>query len=194
LIRIVYTAALLWLSLYALQSLALTLLYLRHRRTVASRADIADGDWPHVAVQLPVYNERHVVERLIDAAATLDYPADRLTIQVLDDSTDDTTALAEARAAYHRQAGINVQVLHRADRQGFKAGALAWGLTRTEAEVVAVFDADFRPQPDFLRRTVPVLQAHPDAGMVQTRWTHLNEEYSPLTRVQSLALDGHFVI
>lgn len=193
-IRIVYTAALVWLSLYALQSLALTLLYLRHRRTVASRADIADGDWPHVAVQLPVYNERHVVERLIDAAATLDYPADRLTIQVLDDSTDDTTALAEARAAYHRQAGINVQVLHRADRQGFKAGALAWGLTRTDAEVVAVFDADFRPQPDFLRRTVPVLQAHPDAGMVQTRWTHLNEEYSPLTRVQSLALDGHFVI
>lgn len=193
-IRIVYTAALVWLSIYALQSLVLTLLYLRHRRTAAPRADIAEGNWPRVAVQLPIYNERHVVERLIDAAAALDYPSDRLTVQVLDDSTDDTTALAEARAAQHRLAGLDVQVLHRTDRQGFKAGALAWGLAQTDAEIVAVFDADFRPQTDFLRRTVPVLLAQPDAGMVQTRWTHLNEEYSPLTRVQSLALDGHFVV
>jgi cellulose synthase/poly-beta-1,6-N-acetylglucosamine synthase-like glycosyltransferase len=194
LIQAVYTAALVWLSVYALQSLALSLLYLRHRREHAPQAAIADADWPAVTVQLPIYNERHVVERLIDAAANLDYPADRLTVQVLDDSTDDTTALAEARAAYHRGRGLDVRVLHRTDRQGYKAGALAWGLAQTSAEIVAVFDADFRPLPDFLQRTVPVLLAQPDAGMVQTRWTHLNEEYSPLTRVQSLALDGHFVV
>lgn len=193
-IQTVYTAALVWLSLYALQSLVLTVLYLRHRREHALQLDVAAAAWPRVTVQLPVYNERHVVERLMDAAAALDYPVDRLTIQVLDDSTDDTTALAEARAAYHRGRGIDVRVLHRTDRQGYKAGALAWGLARTDAEIVAVFDADFRPQPDFLRRTVPVLLAQPDAGMVQTRWTHLNEEYSPLTRVQSFALDGHFVV
>ena len=147
-----------------------------------------------MAVQLPIYNERHVVERLIDAAAALDYPADRLEIQVLDDSTDDTTAIAEARAAYHRALGVDVQVLHRPERGGFKAGALAWGMGQTGAEFIAVLDADFRPHPDFLRLTIPPMVARPDVGMVQARWSHLNEEYSPLTRVQSLALDGHFVV
>ncbi len=191
---VIYTLTLLWLSAYSLQALILTVLYLRHRRTAAPEADAALQAWPKVAVQLPVFNERHVVERLIDAAAALDYPRDRLEIQVLDDSTDDTTALAEARAAYHRSRGVNVQVLRRPDRRGFKAGALAWGLAQTDAEFLAVFDADFRPRPDFLRRTIPVLLSQPDTGMVQTRWSHLNDEFSPLTRVQALALDGHFVV
>ena len=106
----------------------------------------------------------------MDAAAGLDYPADRLEIQVLDDSTDETTALAEARAAALRDRGVNVRVLRRGERSGFKAGALAWGLAHTDAEYVAVFDADFQPHPDFLRRTIPVLVAHPEAGMAQTRW------------------------
>lgn len=191
---VIYTLTLLWLSAYSLQALILTVLYLRHRRGAASRIDAALEAWPKVAVQLPVYNERHVVERLIDAAASLDYPRDRLEIQVLDDSTDDTTALAEARAAYQRSRGVNVRVLRRPDRSGFKAGALAWGLAHTDAEFLAVFDADFRPRPDFLRRTIPVLLSQPDVGMVQTRWSHLNDEFSPLTRVQALALDGHFVV
>lgn len=193
-VTVLYTLTVLWLSVYALQSLFLTILYLRHRRDVAPAVQVKDGEWPHVVVQLPVYNERHVVERLIDAAAALDYPRDRLEIQVLDDSTDDTTPIAEARATYHRARGVNVRVVHRSERGGFKAGALAWGLEQTDAEFTAVFDADFRPRPDFLRRTIPVMLARPDVGMVQTRWSHLNEEYSPLTRVQSLALDGHFVV
>ena len=183
-----------WLSVYGLQSVLLTLLYWRHRKDSVPTVNVADGDWPRVALQLPIYNERHVIQRLIDAAASLDYPRDRLEIQVLDDSTDETTALAEARAAYHRRLGVNIQVLRRPDREGYKAGALAWGQAQTDATFIAVFDADFRPHPDFLRRTISVLLACPDAGMVQTRWAHLNESYSPLTRVQALALDGHFVV
>jgi cellulose synthase/poly-beta-1,6-N-acetylglucosamine synthase-like glycosyltransferase len=194
LIYFVYIVAICWLSLYALQSLLLTLLYTLHRRDPIPVVQPAADAWPRVAVQLPVYNERHVVERLIDAVAGLDYPADRLEIQVLDDSTDDTTHLAETRAAHHRSRGVDVHVLRRPDRQGYKAGALAYGLAQTDAELLAVFDADFRPRPDFLRCVIPALLARPDVGMVQARWSHLNEEYSPLTRVQSLALDGHFVV
>ncbi len=155
---------------------------------------MADGEWPAVVVQLPIFNERYVVERLIDAAVALDYPRDRLVVQVLDDSTDDTTAIAEACAARHRAEGTDVRVLHRVDRSGFKAGALAWGLGQVDGEFVAVFDADFRPKPDFLRRTIAAMVARPDAGMVQTRWSHLNDNYSYLTHAQSLALDGHFVV
>lgn len=189
-----HTVVALWLSLYGFQALALTLLYFRHRRASLPAERPTEGAWPAVVVQLPIYNERYVVERLIDAAAGLDYPRERLTIQILDDSTDDTTAIAEARAALHRAAGMNVQVLHRIDRSGFKAGALAFGLAQTNAEFVAVFDADFRPKPDFLRKTIPAMLADPRAGMAQTRWSHLNDEYSLLTHAQSLALDGHFVV
>ncbi len=193
-IVVIYTLTLLWLSVYGFQALLLTLLYWRHRQRQAETPGGEIEAWPKVAVQLPIFNEKHVVERLIDAAATLDYPADRLEIQVLDDSGDETTALAEARAAFHRARGVNVRVLRRPDRSGFKAGALAWGLAHSDAEFLAVFDADFRPRPDFLRRTIPALLARPDVGMVQTRWSHLNDEYSPLTRAQAVALDGHFVI
>lgn len=189
-----YAVVALWLSLYGFQALALTVLYFRHRRASSPAAAIAESDWPSVVVQLPVFNERYVVERLIDSAAALDYPRDRLIIQVLDDSTDDTTEIAAARAAFHRNAGIDVRVLHRDDRRGYKAGALAWGLRQVDGEFAAVFDADFRPRPDFLRRTIAALTARPDVGMVQTRWSHLNDEYSYLTHVQSLALDGHFVV
>ena len=193
-----YTVVALWLSLYGFQALALTLLYLRHRRASSPAALVPEDEWPTAVVQLPVFNERYVVERLIDAAVQLDYPRDRLVIQVLDDSTDDTTAIAEACAARHGAAGTDVRVLHRTDRSGYKAGALAWGLMQIEAErsaeFVAVFDADFRPRPDFLRRTVAALLARPDAGMVQARWSHLNDNYSYLTHAQSLALDGPFVV
>ncbi len=194
LVRFLNAVAILWLAVYGFQALLLTVLYFRHRRETAPGIEPEDGDWPHVAVQLPVYNEQHVIERLIDAAAALDYPSDRLEIQVLDDSTDETTALAEARASYHRQRGLHVDVIRRPTRAGYKAGALAWGSSRTAAEYLAVFDADFRPRPDFLRRTIPRLNANPEVGVVQTRWSHLNDVYSTLTRVQALALDGHFVV
>jgi cellulose synthase/poly-beta-1,6-N-acetylglucosamine synthase-like glycosyltransferase len=194
LIGFLHTLCVVFLSIYGVQAILLTLLYLRHRSEGADALE-PDGDsWPLVAIQLPVYNELHVVQRLIDAAAALDYPGRRLEIQVLDDSVDETTQLAQARAEYHRDKGVQVNVLRRPSREGFKAGALAWGLQHTRADFVAVFDADFSPRPDFLRRTIPTMLAHPEVGVVQTRWSHLNESYSPLTRVQALALNGHFVV
>jgi cellulose synthase/poly-beta-1,6-N-acetylglucosamine synthase-like glycosyltransferase len=194
LLQVMNAAMAFCLAIFGVQAFILTFLYLRHRRDDLAPADMTGRVWPAVAVQLPIFNERHVVERLIDAAAGLDYPRDRLEIQVLDDSTDDTTALAETRAAYHRARGVNIRVLHRADRRGFKAGALAAGLAQTTAELLAVFDADFAPRPDFLRRVIPHFGDRPAVGMIQTRWAHLNEQYSAFTRAQSLALDAHFVV
>jgi cellulose synthase/poly-beta-1,6-N-acetylglucosamine synthase-like glycosyltransferase len=151
--------------------------------------------WPPVLVQLPIFNERYVVERLIDAAAALDYPSERLLIQVLDDSTDDTAALARARVAYHHSRGRNLTYLRRSHRNEFKAGALAWGLAVAgPADFVAVFDADFIPPPSFLRSTIPPFLADPRLGMLQTRWDHLNPTQQPLTRAQALAADGYFMV
>jgi cellulose synthase/poly-beta-1,6-N-acetylglucosamine synthase-like glycosyltransferase len=184
-----------WLALYGAHALVLAVLYLRHRREGRPHPPpIAPTDLPPVTVQVPIYNERHVVERVIDSVAALDYPRDRLEIQILDDSDDETTRLARARAARHRERGVDVRVLRRPAREGFKAGALAWGLARARGTLVAIFDADFHPRPDFLRRTVPHFRADPALGMVQTRWSYLNDEYSPLTRAQRLALDGHFIV
>ncbi len=149
-------------------------------------------DWPTVLVQLPLFNERYVAEKLIDAAAALDYPRERLALQVLDDSTDDTTAIVRARVAHHRARGCPIRLLHRTDRAGFKAGALAAGLAAAPGEFVAIFDADFRPAPDFLRRVVPVFAAQPRLALAQTRWEHLNPDVDAVTRAQALALDGYF--
>jgi cellulose synthase/poly-beta-1,6-N-acetylglucosamine synthase-like glycosyltransferase len=149
--------------------------------------------WPRVTVQLPVYNERYVVERLIDAVCGLDYPRDRLEIQVLDDSTDETAGLARERVANYRAAGIDVHYLRRDRRVGYKAGALAYGLQRASGEFVLVLDADFVPMPDLVRRILPPF-ADPQVGMVQSRWGHLNEGTSWLTRAQALILDAHFHI
>ncbi len=149
---------------------------------------------PRVTVQLPIYNERYVVERLIDACATLDYPRDRLQIQVLDDSDDATTPIAHARVEHHQRRGVDIQLVRRTHRGGYKAGALAHALPAARGEFIAIFDADFVPTPDFLKQTIPHLVAEPGLGMAQTRWSHLNADYSALTRAQAIALDGHFVI
>jgi hypothetical protein len=146
-----------------------------------------------VTVQLPLYNERHVVERLIDAACALDYPRDRIEIQVLDDSTDDTTGRARARVALHRARGTEVTLIHRRVRHGYKAGALAAGLSRARGQILCLFDADFLPPRDFLLRLMPAFD-DPRVGMVQARWGHLNRDYSLLTESQALCLDGHFAI
>jgi len=190
----VHTLVALWLAIYGLNSFVLAFLYLRHRRTVASTSPADRSILPAVTVQVPVYNEFHVVERVIDAVAALDYPRDRLHIQILDDSTDETAQLAQARAALHREQGVNIAVVWRPDRCGFKAGALDWGLSQASGEYVAIFDADFCPHPNFLLRTIPHFLARPRLGLVQTRWSHLNADYSPLTRAQALAFDGHFVV
>ncbi|MBT2557803.1 glycosyltransferase [Hymenobacter sp. ISL-91] len=156
----------------------------------------APAEWPRLTVQLPLYNEQFVVERLIDACAALDYPAGRLHVQVLDDSTDESVALAAARVQHHAARGLHITHERRAERTGYKAGALAYGLTRTEGELVAIFDADFLPEPDFLRQAVPHFFGPDSArtGVVQTRWGHLNEDYSLLTELQAFGLNAHFFV
>jgi len=190
----IYTAALVGLAVFGYNMLLMLGLTAWHRRQ--PKPPRPPAVWPPVVVQLPIFNERYVVERLIDAAAALDYPPERLVIQVLDDSTDDTAAIAKARVAHHRARGRKITYHHRADRRGFKAGALATGLRAAPVpvEFVAIFDADFVPPPDFLRRTLPAFQADPRLGMVQARWDHLNAEQSVLTRAQALALDGYFTV
>ncbi len=181
------------LAIYGANTLLLTVLYARRRRQTPARP-VDPVEWPVVTVQAPVFNELHVVERLIHALAALDYPRDRLQIQLLDDSTDETTALAAACIERYRGQGLAIELLHREQRPGFKAGALAAAMPQVRGEVIAIFDADFTPAPDFLRRTVPYLLADARTGFIQTRWSHLNAGYSPLTRMQALALDGHFVV
>ena len=148
---------------------------------------------PAVTVQLPIYNEMYVADRLIDAVCQLDYPRELLEIQVLDDSTDETTNIAERAVRRHAAAGIRITFLHRADRRGYKAGALEEGLKAAHGDYIAIFDADFLPPTDFLRRTVHFF-TDPKVAMVQARWGHINEDYSLLTKIQAILLDGHFVL
>lgn len=180
------------LSLYGLHRFVLLWTFWRWRRRTPS-APPPPAEWPVVTVQLPIYNERYVARRLLDSVCALDYPPEKLEIQVLDDSTDDTRELVARRVAFWRSRGRDVHHLHRDERKGFKAGALAAGHRRARGELIAVFDADFVPPPDFLRRAVPWL-ADPAVGLVQARWGHLNQDYSSLTRAQAVLLDGHFVV
>jgi len=157
-----------------------------------SRPDGA-GVFPYVSVQLPMYNERFVAGRLLEAVALLDWPADKLEIQILDDSTDDTSSIVAEHAERMRHGGLMVKVINRKDRSGFKAGALAHGLETASGAFIAIFDADFIPQPEFLRQTIPFFQDQ-QVGAVQARWGHLNEGQNILTRLQALGLDAHFTI
>jgi cellulose synthase/poly-beta-1,6-N-acetylglucosamine synthase-like glycosyltransferase len=177
---------------YNLLQLNLLFHYLGRKR-VAPPPPLDEGQLPFVTVQLPLYNEAYVAERLLDNIARMRYPRDRFEVQVLDDSTDQTTELCEQRAVYHREHGLDIQVLHRTDRTGYKAGALAEGLLQARGEFVAIFDADFLPDPNFLRATVPYFQDR-QVGVVQTRWTHLNDDYSLFTNLQALQLNVHFTI
>ncbi|MEZ0543078.1 cellulose synthase family protein [Fibrella arboris] len=192
-----YALSLLLLFAYNLGQLSLIVIYLKAGRRQQVRTVVpGSADWsalPRVTVQLPLYNERYVVERLIDAVVGLTYPMDKLEIQVLDDSTDDSIELSARKVAYYQQLGFRINLIQRPDRVGFKAGALAYGLDRAQGEFVAIFDADFVPDPDFLLKTVPHF-ANPAVGIVQTRWTHLNEDYSLLTQLQAFGLNAHFFI
>jgi len=193
-VGLAYLAVLLGLTLYGLNAYVLVALHRRHRRRAESTPRPAAPEvWPTVTVQLPLYNERYVARRLLEAVARLDYPAARLEIQVLDDSDDETTAILGELVARLRDAGVTVAHLHRTERTGFKAGALEAGLKEARGEFVAVFDADFVPPPDFLRRAIPDF-ADPSVAVVQARWGHLNREFSLLTMAQSLGIDGHFAV
>ncbi|HEY0511900.1 MAG TPA: glycosyltransferase [Thermoanaerobaculia bacterium] len=193
-----YYSVLVVLSFFGLHRLMLVAIYLRTggRRAVPSPPALPDDPqaWPVVTVQLPLYNEMYVAERLIDAVCRLDYPAGRLEIQVLDDSTDETTEIVARTVAAYRAKGVDIHHLHRTDRTGFKAGALEAGLAQARGALLAIFDADFVPTPDFLRRSVPHFQADRGLGLVQGRWDHINRSYSLLTRVEAILLDGHFMI
>jgi len=188
----VYLICALLLTLYASSELLLLLAYWRYRNIVLPLPTVKE--WPSVVVQLPIYNERYVVERLLAAVAALDYPREKLIVQVLDDSTDETTTIAAAETARLQAAGLNIHHIRRENRTGYKAGALAYGLSLVQTDLVMVLDADFVPPPEFLKRTVPYLAANPKLGMVQTRWGHLNPFNNWLTLGQTLALDGHFVV
>lgn len=188
----IYYGALGILFVYGLHRLLLVALYYRSRSRLA-RKHPAPDDWPFVTVQLPLFNERYVTERLIDAVCALDYPREKLEIQVLDDSTDGTHEIVARRVAHHLERGIRIHHLHRQDRRGFKAGALEAGFLHAKSEFLAVFDADFVPRPRFLKQTIPGF-ADPGVGMVQARWDHINRRYSLLTQIQAIFLDGHFAI
>jgi len=180
------------LSLYGLNSLMLTGIYLLRRRDI-SPEPLSPAEWPRVTVQLPIYNELHTAERLLTAVAGLDYPRDRLEIQALDDSTDATRELVTKVVERLRQQGVDIVHITRHDRAGFKAGALTMGLVQAKGELVAIFDADFLPPADFLKRLVPYF-SDTAVGFIQTRWGHVNRDYSTLTQTEALGMDGHFVV
>jgi len=187
-----YLAILAILAVYGVHRYHLVYLYLKHRHRIAKPKTVFDVK-PRVTVQLPIYNELYVVERLVEAACNIRYPRELLEIQVLDDSTDGTVDIAAACVEKHRRLGFKIHHIHRASRHGFKAGALENGLKLATGELVAIFDADFIPAPEFLEDVVDYF-SDAEIGMVQVRWGHINREYSLLTEVESVILDGHFVI
>ena len=186
-ILILYTLAITLLVLYCLTQLSLAIHYLNYHRklkneTIAKDVPNPNATLPMVTVQLPVFNELYVVERLIDAVAVFNYPPHLLEIQVLDDSTDETVDLVAARVAYWAEKGVDIKQIRRIDRKGYKAGALQEGLATAKGEFVAIFDADFVPGPDFLMDTVSYFEDEKIA-VVQTRWEHINKDYSMLTKI-----------
>src|SRR5690606_6541790 len=192
----IYSIALLLIFMYALAQLNLLFNYLRARKKHKIEAifDFSkEGEIPLVTIQLPVYNELYVMERLLDNIAEMDYPKEKLEIQVLDDSTDESFAATAIHIKNLQKTGLDIQHITRENRKGFKAGALKEGLKTAKGEYIAIFDADFLPQNNWLQHTLPYFK-DPEIGVVQTRWGHLNRDCSILTRVQAFGLDAHFTL
>ncbi len=187
-----YFLTLVILAVFGLHRYIMVFLYFRHRDRRARPAPLPP-DLPKVTVQLPLYNEMYVVDRLLESVTGIRYPKDRLEIQVLDDSVDETQAIAAAAVDRYREEGFDIHYLHRADRTGYKAGALDEGLKVATGEFVLIFDADFVAPPDILEKSLGQF-TDPGVGMVQVRWGHINRDYSLLTQVQSVLLDGHFIL
>ena len=192
-ILVIYAVLLSFILLFSFMQLRLALAYLNKHKYTRMIPPPNFGELPIVTIQLPLYNERHVAERLIDQVAKMDWPHDRLEVQVIDDSTDETVDLAAARIAHWQAEGIDMIHIRRADREGFKAGALAYGLKIAKGEFIAVFDADFMPPTDMLQVISPWFN-DPKIGMVQTRWDHLNRNSNLLTELQAFGLDAHFSV
>ena len=193
---IIYSVCLLLIFMYALAQLNLLFNYLRFRNKTenAEKFDFSNPEEiPFVTIQLPVFNELYVMKRLLKNIAKLDYPTEKLEIQVLDDSTDESVAITAKHILKIKEKGIDIHHIRRTNRQGFKAGALKEGLKIAKGEFIAIFDADFLPKKDWLKQTVPFFK-DPEIGVVQTRWSHINRNYSTLTRIQAFMLDAHFTL
>ena len=192
--EILYVLSAAILAVYGYNTLILAWLRVwRHTPNQEKKAG-PEFEWPQVTVQLPIYNERFVVNRLIEAIVQMEYPRDRLEIQVLDDSTDDTVQIVSRAVARQRASGYDITHISRKNRQGYKGGALEHGLISAKGEFIAIFDADFLPPPDFLEKIVPYFADSPETGCLQARWGHINRESSWLTRAQATGIDGHFII
>jgi cellulose synthase/poly-beta-1,6-N-acetylglucosamine synthase-like glycosyltransferase len=191
---ILYIAALLVLFVFGLHGISMIYHYLRLKPSDPEPGAHSRTSLPLVTVQLPLYNEMYVAERLVESVCALDYPRELLEIQILDDSTDETADLLARLAAVKREEGYRIEHIRRPNRDGFKAGALRAGLDVAHGEFIAIFDADFLPHADFLLRAIPHLMADPRLGLLQARWEHLNRDYSLLTRIQAIALDAHFAM
>ena len=195
-IIVIYTIALLLIFMYALAQLNLLFNYLSSKRK-DKKVEILDlskpEEVPFVTIQLPVYNEMYVMERLLDNISKIDYPREKLEIQVLDDSTDETVESTRKHVEALASTGLDIKHITRTDRSGFKAGALKEGLKIAKGEFIAIFDADFLPHETWLKRTIPYFK-DPSIGVVQTRWSHINRNYSLLTKIQAFALDAHFTL
>ncbi|HMX41103.1 MAG TPA: glycosyltransferase, partial [Saprospiraceae bacterium] len=197
LMLLIYFVAMSAVTVYCLLQFHLLYLYKRYHKENPKiqypQYDTADQNVPFVTVQLPMYNEMYVAERIIDYVAAQEYPKDRFEIHVLDDSTDETVGIVAAKVAQLKAEGFNIEHIHRVNRQGYKAGALQEAMPRAKGDFIAIFDADFTPRPDFLRTTIPHFE-DPKVGIVQTRWEHINADYSLLTRLQALQLNVHFTV
>src|SRR5260370_37536185 len=193
-VLIVYFAILTILAIYGLYRVKQVVEFWRYSRFPPKPKDkFTEAELPHITVQLPLFNEMYVVDRLVKAITEIDYPRDLLQIQVLDDSTDETVKIAAATVEQYALAGFDIKYLHRNDRTGFKAGALEEGMKSAKGVLIAIFDADFVPNPDFLRKLVDYF-TDPIVGCAQMRWAPINGSYTLLTRLQTIMLDGHFVV
>jgi len=188
-----YFIVLVILASYGIHRYVLVYLYYKNRKNRTDEPTTHFGELPRVTVQLPIFNEQFVIDRLVEAVCKMDYPSDKLDIQVLDDSTDETIEVASAVVGRYATMGYPIHYHHRTNRHGFKAGALQEGMKTAKGEFIAIFDADFVPPQDWLMRVIHHF-ADPEIGMVQTRWTHLNRDYSFLTNVEAILLDGHFIL
>ena len=192
---ILYAFFLLFIFAYSIMQLSLALAYSKQKKAVKKTSCSMEGkEWPRVTIQLPVYNELYVVERLLASIAEMDYDKSKLDIQLLDDSTDESFEVAAVKVKELQALGFDISHIQRPERKGYKAGALAYGMQRIKGEFIAIFDADFVPDPLFLIKTIPHFYASDDIGVVQTRWQHLNKNYSFLTKLQAFALDAHFTV
>jgi cellulose synthase/poly-beta-1,6-N-acetylglucosamine synthase-like glycosyltransferase len=188
-----YFAVMIFLAIYGVHRYTMVYLYYKHKKNYNPEPLSHFEELPRVTVQLPIYNEQFVIDRLIEAVCNMQYPADKLEIQLLDDSTDETQQVAAAIVERYAALGHPIVYIHRTNRHGFKAGALDEGLKVAKGDLIAIFDADFVPPPDWLMKVIHHF-TEPAIGMVQTRWTHLNRDYSLLTQVEAILLDGHFVL